>query len=255
MELAVDPAAVSGLLLAILRVAALVVASPLFPPSIPWVGKLALITVLGYALSEPLAVTPQLGELIGHALVNVAVGALLGFMTGILFHLFVVAGGLLDMQSGLAAGAILDPTTGTQSSVFGRLFTQSGLALFVISGGYSVLVRAVATSIEVVALDGEMTVAGASLAGQAVDLSARILVLGLELALPVAAALLLVELALGLASRFAPQTNVFILGLPLKLFVTLSAVGTVLVAFPGVATEVVASVEETAVEALRALVP
>lgn len=247
-----DPAAASGLLLALVRCTAFVVASPLFPQSIPWVGRLGVATVTGYALSEPLTATPELLGLIGLGVVNAVVGALLGFMTGILFHLFSVAGGLLDMQAGLAAGAILDPSSGAQMSVINRLFTQGGLALFVVSGGYALLLRGLARSIDVVALDGAMSV-DPGLGGEAIALSARILLLGLELALPVAAALFLVEVTLGLASRFAPQTNVFLLGLPLKIYVALSALGASVVAFPGVMADVLLATEEVMVSVLRGL--
>lgn len=252
MELALAPAAVTGLLLAIVRVGAFVVASPLIPPSIPWAGRLGLIVAVGYALGEPVSPVPDILPLIGHGVVNVAIGALLGYATGVLFQLFSVAGGLLDMQSGLAAGAILDPATGSQASVYNRLFTQAGLALLVVAGGWVLLVRGLATSVDVVALDGTFSAHGA-IATDLIAVTGRMLLLGLELALPVTAALFLVEITLGLASRFAPQANVFLLGLPLKVFVALSAVGAAVVAFPSVIADLLLAIEDTFVDVLRAM--
>lgn len=250
MDLALDAAAITGLLLAIVRVTAFVTASPLITLSLPWAARLGLSIAVGLAVTEPVSPVPTLLPLLGYGAVNAALGALLGYATGALFQLFSVAGGLLDMQSGLAAGAILDPATGSQASVFNRLFTQAALALLLVAGGWALLVRGLATSIEVVALDATFS-ADPAIATELIDTSARMLWLGVELALPVAASLFLVEIALGLASRFAPQANVFLLGLPLKVFVALASLAAAVLAFPGVIDEVLVVIEGTFVDVLR----
>ena len=50
--------------------------------------------------------------------------------------------------------------------------------------------------------------------------------------MPILTALLLSELALGVASRLLPQANVFLLGLPLKILVVLAVVLVSVNSFP-----------------------
>ena len=65
----------------------------------------------------------------------------------------------------------------------------------------------------------------------------------LEIAAPLLAALFLAEAALGLLARAAPQMNVFQLGLPVKILVTLTLAGLALPILPdavsGMANQVV----------------
>ena len=56
-------------------------------------------------------------------------------------------------------------------------------------------------------------------------MSAQIFVLGLKVAAPVLAALFLVELALALMARAAPQMNLLIIGFPLKIAIGLFFLG------------------------------
>jgi flagellar biosynthesis protein FliR len=70
-----------------------------------------------------------------------------------------------------------------------------------------------------------------------------------ELALPVIGILLMLELALGLAARFAPQANIFMMGMPAKILAAITVVGTSWVLFP----DAVASAEHTVARSLEAV--
>ena len=61
---------------------------------------------------------------------------------------------------------------------------------------------------------------------------ALLFVSALEIAAPLLAALFLAEAALGLLSRAAPQMNIFQLGLPVKILVTLTLAGLALPLLP-----------------------
>ncbi len=58
--------------------------------------------------------------------------------------------------------------------------------------------------------------------------TAQLILAGVHLALPVMAALFLTDLTLGLLARVAPQVQVYFLGLPLKIGVSLIAMGMVI---------------------------
>jgi flagellar biosynthetic protein FliR len=50
-----------------------------------------------------------------------------------------------------------------------------------------------------------------------ISLCGRVFVLGLQLALPVVAALVITNMALGMIARTLPQINVFVVGLPVQI--------------------------------------
>ena len=61
----------------------------------------------------------------------------------------------------------------------------------------------------------------------------RFFVAALQIAAPLIAALLLTDLALGLLARAAPSMNVFVLGMPLKMFVTVGLAAVAIQLLPG----------------------
>jgi flagellar biosynthetic protein FliR len=69
------------------------------------------------------------------------------------------------------------------------------------------------------------------------DLLARdvggLMVAAIEIAAPLLAALFLADLALGLLNRAAPEMNVFVIGLPLKILLTIGLAGLALPLLPG----------------------
>lgn len=254
LDLSIDAAWAAGLLLAMTRVAAFVVVSPWLSRAVPLPGRLAVVGVLGLFLSSPAENALELPDLLASAVANAVVGGALGYLTGLLFHVFPIAGNLIDTISGLSVAAVFDPSQGEQGAVFGRLFNLTALALFFVGRGMELFVRGMKLSFEAIAVDGTIA-ASPDLVQIAVRGMSQMMVLGAELALPVLSVLFLLELVLGIASRFAPQANVFLLGLPAKLLVTLTTVGVVLMLFPGAMDRMLAGARENFVDALSGFLP
>lgn len=251
MDLALNAHWAAGLLLAMTRVAAFVVATPLLPRSIPVVGRAGVVIVLGFALSTPM-MDVGVPALLAAAGVNVLVGLVLGFLTGVVLHLFTVAGDVLDVTSGLSVAAVFDPLTGDRGAVLGRLFPLAAVTMFLVVGGLRALVHGLAASVQAIPLDGSVRL-DPGLISVAVEVTGRLLVAGVELALPAVAALFLSEVVLGLASRFAPQANVLMLGLPLKILLLLSTIGLVVLLFPEAMAGMMELMERTFVDAIDGL--
>ena len=231
MDLAIDAGWAIGLLLAMIRVGAFVTASPIFGRSIPAAGRLGLVTVLGFTFAAPVGGSLDLGALIVAAVVNAAVGIGLGLLTGLIFYLFTVAGALIDFTSGLSSAEVFDPLTQSRSPVFGRFLNLGALTLFLVLGGDRLLVAGLGRSFQAIGLTGSISPAG-GLATMAVDLVGRLMIAAVELAMPALAALFITEVILGIAARFAPQANVFLIGFPAKLIAAFASVGAVLLLMP-----------------------
>lgn len=231
MDITIDAAWVGGMLLALVRVTAFIMASPIYAKAMPVLGRMALAIVLGFFFAEPVAVVGDVAALLSAVVMNLVLGISLGYLTGLIFNLFSIAGGLVDFTSTLSSASIFDPTQGSQAAVFQRLFNVGAIALFFAIGGDRLIVQGIGTSFDAVGPEGTLDVSS-GLAQFALDLVGRLMVAAVELAMPAIATLFVVELVLGLAARFAPQANIFLIGLPTKILAALSSVGAVVLLMP-----------------------
>jgi len=231
-DLSFDAGTIAGILFAVSRVAGLVVGAPQIAKRLPIVGRTALALGIGWFLAVPVGeASLTVAGLFTGAVVNLAVGVVLGFISTLIFQVFRVAGGIIDLASGLAISSVFDPSTGASVTVFERLFDLVALLLFFVMGGPRLLVAGLAGTLAVVPLDGTIAIR-ANLADVALESLGRFFLAGLEVAMPALAALFLAEVVLGVAARMLPEANIFLLGLPLKLLIALGAVSIVLLSFP-----------------------
>ncbi|WP_027357074.1 flagellar biosynthetic protein FliR [Desulfofundulus thermocisternus] len=213
--------AAATFILIFIRASAFLVAGPLFFfPNVPRSLKAFTALVLAVVL-YPLVpgVEPDFpGGLVGFALAaaeEAGVGLVLGFVAGLVFQSLAVAGQIMDIQMGFFMASFFDPAMGHQSTLSSRFLYLLGMVLFFILDGHHVLIAALARSYELVPL------AGASLDGvttlAVVRIFARMVALGVQIAAPVVAVVLIIDLCLGLLGRTAPEMNIFMLGFPLKI--------------------------------------
>ncbi len=234
---------VAGMLLASIRVAGFVVASPIFK-GFPGPGRMVVVIVLGYTFAEPIAGSGDIATLLVGGFTNAVVGATLGFLTGIIFYLFTVGGSLIDFSSTLSAAAIFDPVSNDQVTIFARIFNIMALAMFLVLGGDRMLVAGMGVSFDAVGITGTISLHG-GLADIALELIGRMMIGAIEMAMPALAALFIAEVVLGIAARFAPQSNVFLIGLPVKLFAALASIGAVLLLVPETLDGVMGIMQDT----------
>jgi flagellar biosynthesis protein FliR len=156
------------------------------------------------------------GLLLVPVMAEVFIGALLGLAAHIVLSALALAGRLMDVQVGFAIGSVFDPVTRTSANVLGSLVSLLGVTLFVVSDAHLQLAQLVARSIDVLPL-GELPALADPL--RPLLAAGSMFTLGLAFAAPVAIALLLTDLAMGVASRNMPQVNVLILAMPVKVVV------------------------------------
>jgi len=147
--------------------------------------------------------------------VELVFGIALGFVASAVLEALRFGGEVLDLQIGLRAGQLFDPTSGSSSGILSTGYYMLALLFFVTLNGHHWLVRALAGSFAIVPVGGVHL--GAGVASIASGLGTSVLVLGLRVAGPVMAALLLADLAFGLVARAVPQINVFLVGIPAKI--------------------------------------
>jgi flagellar biosynthetic protein FliR len=134
-----------------------------------------MVVRTGLAAALALAATPQLSKdgaamqalstsaFIAGLAVQATIGALLGFITSLMFGVLMAGGSLTDMSSGLSAATIYDPISGTPNPVTGNTYNLILTTLVFVTGGDLLIVKGFLTSFQAFGL----TTHSASLIGPA----------------------------------------------------------------------------------------
>jgi flagellar biosynthetic protein FliR len=234
MTFTVSTAWLNGFLLALARASAWTVITPPFRTlAIPVRVRIALAVALSLAIAPQLA--PDVADfsattLVTSVVAQVAVGLALGFVVMLLLAAVQAAGHIIDVLAGFGLASIYDPMSGAASSPFGRLYELLATVLLFAVDGHIVLVRGFLRSFEAIPATSLDLGAFAELLTEGLT---GMFVVAVQIALPIAAALFVADIALGLLGRAAPRINVLILGLGAKTLVALLVAGLALPLLPG----------------------
>lgn len=150
---------------------------------------------------------------------QVLIGLTMGFAARVVFAAIEFAGEMIGLQMGLNFASFFDPTSGGQSTAVSRFYGTIASWLFVVLDGHLLLTAAVVQSFRTFPVSGEPLAFLATVQPQV--WGSEIFRLGLWIALPIMAMLLLVNMVMGVMSRVASQLNIFAVGFPITLGVGL----------------------------------
>ncbi|MEN9775135.1 MAG: Flagellar biosynthetic protein FliR [Pseudomonadota bacterium] len=168
-----------------------------------------VLTFLVYPLAEWPVIDPVSAMGLREIFNQVLIGALMGLMLQVVTAALVVAGQAVSAALGLSMANMIDPNVGNVPVISQFLLILSTL-IFVGVGGHTLVVALVLESFRSIpigqALVGETSVTNL-IAWSSLIFSGALLI-----ALPVMAALLFVNVGLGIVTRAAPSLNIFAIG-------------------------------------------
>jgi flagellar biosynthetic protein FliR len=235
------------------RVGGIFLLAPVFSArAVPLPARLAVAIALALALT-PFATRGQEvpTDLLQAGLLlakEILVGIAFAFALSAVVAAVQFAAGLLDTVIGFAYASIIDPFSQIQGGVIGQLYGLFVAVVITVTGGLHLIVAGLAGTYDVVPLSESPSYG--SLGQLALDGFGRVFVLGLQVAAPVLIAIIVVDAALALVARAAPQLNVFAVGLPAKILVGLAVVAASL---PFIAAHIQGALEATVRDGLRTL--
>jgi len=185
------------------------------PPSFWVLFTLALSGTLCIALNLRTPVPATLEGLIFLVLAEATLGALMGLALHSAFAAFSMAGRIVDLQMGLGMGAVLDPVSRSNVPMLSVALSMLALSIFFGGEGHHALLRGIARSLEWVPPGGSWQFPDA---GNLLMLAAGMFSVAVVVIAPTLFILLLIEIALSVASRVLPQMNIVFIGMPIKTF-------------------------------------
>ena len=208
-------------LLILVRISGFMVAAPIFSlRNVPMRGK----TLLALAIAI----------LVFHVVPYEEVTyVIMGFMANVAYYILSFAGQIIDQEIGFSMVNQYDPITSAQVTITGNLYTYAVMIMLLITNMHHYLIRAITDSFLVI------PVGKVSFDFTIYEVMKRFVVdyfvLGFRIVLPIFASLLVVNTILAILARVAPQMNMFVIGLQLKVFVGLVVLVLMIMMLTGVA--------------------
>lgn len=221
----------AALLWPLSRVLGLITASPLFGNSaVPVSVKISLGVVLTTIMAPALGTLPAVDPMSMPGMLilvqEMLIGLAMGFTMRIVFAAIEMAGEISSLTMGLGFASFFDPNTAGRSSAVSQMLTLIATMAFLAMNAHLVLLEALAESFVSMPISATPMAAGAPL--ELARWGGKIFSTGLQLSLPIVAALLITNVALGILTRAAPQLNLFGVGFPVTLTVGFLMLGVTL---------------------------
>jgi flagellar biosynthetic protein FliR len=216
---------IQAFLLIFLRVGAVLSSAPIFDnQSAPVVFKVGLALSISFLLYPLLNInvdgfSSSLVLFVLTAASEVAVGLLIGFAVKTLFAGIQLAGQIAGFQMGLTVANVIDPSSSMQVPILSHFFNLFAMLIFLSINAHHWFVKALTESfILVPPLEYQLN---SALVPPVLTLAGNIFVVAVKVSAPILVALLLTTVALGLLARTVPQIQIFVVAMPLKIFIGL----------------------------------
>ena len=149
-----------------------------------------------------------------------SIGYAIGFCAKILFSGIELGVNTFTIQMGLSADQALNPTSGGNSPVLSQAYTYLASMIFIALGAHRWLFAAIYNSFKTLQIGYAFTFS-AGLVEQIVIITGQLFSIALGIAIPIFGVLFITDVLLGFTSKMMPQMNIFMVSLPLKIYLGL----------------------------------
>ncbi len=209
----------AALIFPLTRILAMISTSPVIGnKQVPKRIKVGLSVMLAIIIAPTLGAIPpvSIGSTQGLLVLlqQIIIGVAMGFTLRLVFTAVEMAGELTGLQMGLGFASFYDPLNASYTPVIARWLGMIAALAFLALNGHLYMLSALAESFKTLPIGGMMT------AQDFYEITAwggSIFAYALQISLPILAALLITNMALGILTRAAPQLNLFAIGFPITL--------------------------------------
>jgi len=202
------------------RISSMMIAAPVFGARLmPVRIRILMAFAFSFVAVPMLPVAPQVDAIslasISILAQQVVIGLSMGFMIQMVFQSLVIAGETIANGMGLGFARMVDPANGVQVPVISQFLIIMATLLFVVLNGHLMLIDLVVQSFRIIPISST----GLSDKGlwMIVSWGSQMFIGGVLVAIPAVAALLVVNISMGVITRAAPQLNIFAVGFPLMI--------------------------------------
>ena len=203
------------------RISGLIMSAPLFSTyPIPQQVKIWLIALISFILFPIVSATTgfnvplSVPELIVFLIREFAIG----FVANFIFAAVQMGGEFISMQIGLSMSQVLDPVTGNNLQIVSQFYMLVTTMVFIGLNAHQWLFYALYQSYKSFppGIDYLFT---PSMVSQILHMSAEMFAISISVILPIFCVMFVSEVLMGFMSKMIPQMNIFMVAIPLKVYV------------------------------------
>jgi flagellar biosynthetic protein FliR len=209
----------AALVFPLVRILAMISTSPVLGnQQVPKRVKIGLSVLLAILIAPTIPSIPQVsvGSPQGLLIIiqQIIIGVAMGFTMRLIFTAIEMAGELAGLQMGLGFASFYDPVNSSYSPIVARWLGMIAILAFLATDGHLYMLSALAESFTTLPVGSAISNEGFY---SVASWGSSIFTFGLQIALPIVAALLITNIALGILTRAAPQLNLFAVGFPITI--------------------------------------
>lgn len=212
-------------LLIFIRLVGITITSPIFsssiiPPQVV-IGLMFLIAIVLFPFaSQNLSIKIPLDTWSFILLLanELFIGFSIGLFISIIFTTFQVAGEFFSYQMGLGISEVLDPMSEIEVPLISQVFQIFAMLIFISINGIEYEILVLRKSFELIKYVDFSTKIN-SLMPQVIMLFRDLFLISLQIAIPIIVTLLILNITLGIISKFAPQVNIFMVGINIQVII------------------------------------
>ena len=148
------------------------------------------------------------------------IGYLIGFISNLILEGVRMAGSILSIQTGLSMSEALDPATGVSAPEISRIYVYLAILVFLATGAYQFLFMVLFGSFSGIPI-GTFPLFDSSAISSVLLLFGQIFKVAFGVVLPIFSVLLISDILLGISSKMMPQMNIYMVALPVKIYIGL----------------------------------
>lgn len=201
------------------RLAAMFTVAPLFGEhSVPVKFKVGLAAIIAVLIAPVLPPAPTVGPTSYAGLLiimqQVVIGLALGFVMKVVFLSIQMGGEIIGLQMGLSFASFFTPDVGS-SNVLSRFLNVTAILMFLSFNVHLMVLEMLVESFQWVPIGSPLVSNGGW--WQLATFGGFLFSAGLTLSLPIMTALLLINLAMAVLNRVAPQFSIYSVGFAITL--------------------------------------
>ena len=144
------------------------------------------------------------------------IGLFIGLLISVYFNFIYFAGDIIDHQLGFSIISVINPMDESQIPITANVFYVFSTLIFLMFNLHHELITALIVSFSKIELGSFFKSADSFVI--LVDIVQQSFVIGLQIAAPFMITVLIADIVLGLLSKAMPGMNIFVLGMPFKIF-------------------------------------
>ena len=190
--------------------------------------SLVIINTVDYTTLQYSGIFGYLSAILSEAIT----GALIGLGSGFCLYILEFSGHMVDMEIGFAMAMEMDPNTSVQTTITSTILSSVFMLMFIVSDMHYFVIDALCDSYKLI------PVGGAKISPTLYQIFTGYMIdyftIGFRIILPIFSCILVVNVVLGILAKVAPQMNMFVIGMQLKVFIGLFLLFVTMSFLPGI---------------------